>query len=442
MNLLRMLMIATPLMAPIAHAATTEELEARVGALAEQLRQVQAELAQLRQAQGTQAGSLPSTVASSSVGSPALTPAANGNVAGQGAPVAPAGESSAPLSFWGYGELNYYHPTRDSAQTTADVARLVLGASYRFDENTRFFSELEVEHGVSSAEDPGEVEVEQAFIERRFTDALFLRAGLVLIPSGFLNEFHEPTRYYGVARNFVETGIIPTTWREGGIQLLGSTEAGLSWSVGVTTGFNLNKWDAASGEGQESPLGAIHQELAQASARDLSGFLSLSYSGVPGLRLGASAFTGGATQGQSALGSARVSLWEAHARWSPAQWEFSALYARGHISNTAVFNLRTLGSPSPIPEEFFGWYGEAAWHAIDRGNWSITPFIRYERFNPASAYADLGQGLTPDALRDREVFTGGINWMIAPGVVVKADYLGFRHGSGDNRYDLGLGYQF
>ncbi|MFO1467678.1 MAG: hypothetical protein U1F35_14765 [Steroidobacteraceae bacterium] len=107
-----------------------------------------------------------------------------------------------------------------------------------------------------------------------------------------------------------------------------------------------------------------------------------------------------------------------------------------------MFNLRTLGSPTPIPQSFFGWYGEAAWHAIEQGNWSITPFIRYERFNPA-CYADLGRGLTPDTLQDRGVHgRHQLDVDRTERVVVKADYLGFRHGSGDNRYDLGLGYQF
>ncbi|MFO1467677.1 MAG: hypothetical protein U1F35_14760 [Steroidobacteraceae bacterium] len=72
-----------------------------------------------------------------------------------------------------------------------------------------------------------------------FTGALFLRAGLVLIPNGMLNEFPEPTRYYGVARNFIETGIIPTTWREErDTASSAAPKSGLSWSVGVTTGFN------------------------------------------------------------------------------------------------------------------------------------------------------------------------------------------------------------
>jgi hypothetical protein len=414
-------------MPPQARAASQQDLEAKVQHLADELDALKAELAQLK-AQQQQQGPAAGVVA----GTPTVAaPPARSYISTVGGP-----------SFFGYGELNYAHPTGDTAGATADVARFVLGIGYQFDENTTFASELELEHAVSSADDPGEIEVEQAYIERRFNDHLFAKLGLFLMPTGLLNENHEPTRYYGVFRNYVETAIIPTTWREGGVELQGSTDSGLTVNAGITTGFNLNKWDATSADGRESPLGSIHQELAQASAGDLSGFLALNYTGVPGLKAGGSIFTGGASQGRPGVGNAQVTLWEGHLRWTPAQWELSALYARGRISNTAGFNLLTVGSLTPIPESFFGWYGEAAYRAIERGNWGITPFLRYERFNTGSAYADIAMGLTPAGLPDNEVLTGGVNWTIAPGVVIKGDYVEFRRGSGASRFDVGLGYQF
>src|SRR4029079_13990058 len=142
--------------------------------------------------------------------------------------------------------------------------------------------------------DPGEVEVEQAYIERQLGRQWELRAGLFLIPAGVLNENHEPTAFYDVERNFVETAIIPSTWREGGLQVVGNFDNGVTTQLGVTTGFDLMKWDAMSTEGRDSPLGAIHQELALAKARDLSVFGALNWRGVPGLLVGGSVFTGGA----------------------------------------------------------------------------------------------------------------------------------------------------
>jgi hypothetical protein len=411
-----------------ASAATPEELEARVNVLAQQVVALQNEVAELKaqKASGTAA------------------PAASAAPATASAPVAMAAAASQPESqvqWFGYGELNYSRPTNDAAAATADVARFVLGASYAFDDKTRFFSELELEHAVSSAEDPGEVEVEQAYIERQISDRVFAKAGLFLMPVGLLNENHEPTRYYGVFRNFVETAIIPTTWREGGFAMQGNTRGGVRWDAGITTGFNLSKWDATSTEGQESPLGSIHQELAQASAGDLSVFGALNYTGVPGLRLGASVFTGEADQGQPGFDNNRVTLWEGHARWNPGNWDLSALYAHGSISNTAPVNTTLVGNPTLIPEDFFGWYAEAAYRATLPNEWTLAPFARYEVINTASGYASIGTGLTPDPLEDEKVFTAGFNLDIARGVVFKIDYLHFDRADTD-RVDLGLGYQF
>src|SRR5262245_47060582 len=69
------------------------------------------------------------------------------------------------LSLWGYGEIYYMRPTQEGSQTTADLARAVFGIGYQFDANTRFNSEFEWEHAVTSATDAGEVEVEQFYVD-------------------------------------------------------------------------------------------------------------------------------------------------------------------------------------------------------------------------------------------------------------------------------------
>jgi len=130
--------------------------------------------------------------------------------------------AAANLRLWGYGELYYTRPTRDPNRAQADLARAVFGIGYSFDSRTEFNSEFEVEHAVSSASDVGEFEVEQFYVDRQLANAVTLRAGLFLMPFGLLNEHHEPTNFYGVQRNFVETLIIPSTWREAGSMSMGT----------------------------------------------------------------------------------------------------------------------------------------------------------------------------------------------------------------------------
>jgi len=351
-----------------AQTATEVELARRLDQLATELAAVKAQLAQIQQ-QRAAAPEAPATPAA---------PKPNAQAA-----VAPA-EPATVLSS--YAEINYNRPTKASQNAQADVRRFVLGYQHRFDEKTKAVAELEVEHAVSSASDPGEVAIEQAYVEQQIKPSLAMRAGLFLMPAGLLNENHEPTAFYGVERNFVETAIIPSTWREGGIQLVGNFDNGLTLQGGISTSFDLTKWDAAATEGTASPLGSIHQEMALAKARDLAVFGAANWRGIPGLLVGGSLFTGGATHGQASA-SSRVTLWDVHARWNPGRWDVSALYTRGGISNTAALNATLVGNPTLIPKSFDGWYGQAAYRLWTSGDYVLSPFVRLERFNTAKSCA-------------------------------------------------------
>ncbi len=341
----------------------------------------------------------------------------------------------------GYGEINYNRPTKNANATQADLRRAVIGLQHRFDDKTKFVGEFEWEHAVTSATDRGEAAVEQAYIEHQLNDRLAVRAGLFLIPMGLINENHEPTAFYGVERNCVETAIIPSTWREGGVQLVATTDAGLTLQGGISTSFDLGKWDATSGEGRESPLGAVHQEMAQAKARNLALFGAINWRGVPGLLLGASLFGGRATQAGAAA-SSRLTLWDLHGRWTPGRWDIAGVYARGAFSNTSALNLPLVGNPTLIPRSFDGWYLQTAYRLWSRGDYALSPFVRWEEFNTARAYADLGPGLTPGAARTERVVTAGANLQVAQGIVVKADLQRFRENADLNRVNLGLGWSF
>jgi opacity protein-like surface antigen len=386
---------------------------------------------------------------------------------------ASSGAAFSNVRLWGYGEIYYTHPTHDPARSQADLARAVFGIGYAFDSRTEFNSEFEVEHAVSSASDVGEFEVEQFYVDHQVSDALTVRAGLFLMPFGLLNEHHEPTNFYGVQRNFVETLIIPSTWREGGVNIHGDTEAGFGWNVGVTTGFDLSKWDFAPEfplystaldleDSDSAPLQATHQELALANAHSLSQYVALGYYGVPGLTLGGAISTGKAAPvpappNAPIPGDQRVTLWEAHARWTPAKFDLSALYAHGSISNLSVANASNPGSPNPIPSEFYGYFFQAAYGLWEHGDYRLAPFVRWERYNMGSRYEgtsgpEIPSGLVPLSAapgdygywpqnQDR-VWTVGANFYVTPHVVLKADYQWFDLNDDFNRFDLGLGLNF
>ena len=145
----------------------------------------------------------------------------------------------------GYGELHYNNlnakdPARDVEMI--DLHRFVLFFGHEFDDKTRFYSEVEIEHAFvadSGGDTPGEVEIEQAFIEFDLRQDLYARAGVFLIPVGLLNETHEPTTFYGVERNDVENIIVPSTWWEAGAALNGRFGSGWNWDMAFTSGLQM-----------------------------------------------------------------------------------------------------------------------------------------------------------------------------------------------------------
>lgn len=415
--------------------ADPADTDARIRELAAKIEELRAELDSLRAAQKpVEAAPAPTSAAAAAPGAPPSTAASGGMSA---------------VTFTGYGEAVYSRPSDDPDQAQADLRRVVLGVGYQFDERTRMDMEIEWEHAVTSADDDGEVAIEQAYITHELGHDLRLQAGLFLVPMGITNERHEPPTFYGVDRPLVETAIIPSTWREGGLALNGNTSFGLQWSAGVTTGFDLTKWDPASSEGIESPLASIHQEMQFAKAGDLSVFGAVKYTGVPGLALGASVFTGGASQdtpSNAPAHDARVTLWSGYARWAPADWELTALYAEGRITDTAALNLTYIGNPTPVPERFWGAYGQVAYRGWSVGGIGIEPFVRYEQVNTGADYADIGTGLTPSSLRTVDATTFGASLRLHPNVVLKLDYQDFQNALAASglvdRLNLGIGFMY
>ncbi|HST27462.1 MAG TPA: hypothetical protein VLK26_03740 [Rudaea sp.] len=441
-------------MQPISAHADEAALKSEVDALRAEVAALKAEVEQMRgitapaaqpapavaSAPATQAGSAASVASAPNPGTTSSNP---GNAVG------------ADTTLWGYGQLDYNRPTSRPADAQFDLSRAVIGFSHVFDESTRIYGELEWEHAIASAEDAGETEVEQLYVEHALAPSYGVRAGLMLVPMGLLNEHHEPTQFYGVERNFVEQAIIPSTWREGGVAMYGNTDSGWQWDIGLVTSPNLGKWDPTSDDGRASPLGSIHQELQLAKAHDASIWGRLNWLGVPGLNIGASVFAGKIGQDTSrqfdgdanfAADNSRLLLGEAHARWQSGPWDLTALYTRGTISDTQALNLGFLGQPTPVPKSFWGGYAQGAWRALEWNRSSLVPFLRYEEFNTGATYAAQPQGLGTAALPTQRVWTTGLNYYLNPNVVFKIDYQNFRYDdvllNYGNRFDLGIGYQF
>jgi hypothetical protein len=170
----------------------------------------------------------------------------------------------------GYGQFNLtaqkVGPDADF-ETRANVRRLVLFVAHDFSDDIEVYTELEWENALACRDCEGAVEVEQAFVQWKLLgDALALRAGLVLVPMGIINQWHEPPVFNGVERPSTEQAIIPTTWREIGVGITGTLAELYHYELYLTTTLDPTEL------GPDGLIGARRQgSLAPAEAFALTG---------------------------------------------------------------------------------------------------------------------------------------------------------------------------
>ena len=153
-------------------------------------------------------------------------------------------EPSTGLS--GYMDFHVNKPEHEDA--TIDFHRFVLLVTHRFSDRIRFVGELELEHAfVEGLEQGGELELEQAYVDFLISRQLNVRAGMLLMPIGIINERHEPPVFYGVERPFVDTFIVPTTWFEAGAGVHGEIGRGWRYRTFVAAPLNAREFSAEEG---------------------------------------------------------------------------------------------------------------------------------------------------------------------------------------------------
>ncbi|HEX8059480.1 MAG TPA: hypothetical protein VF473_01030, partial [Cyclobacteriaceae bacterium] len=131
--------------------------------------------------------------------------------------------SAQPTVLSGYGQAKVQYDIRYRTGE-ANLTRNVLFVGHKFSRRVYFFSEMELENaGVSSTGAfKGELSMEQLFLKFNVNRDVYITAGLFIPRIGIINENHLPTTFNGNDRPFVETFIIPATWRELGVGVYGN----------------------------------------------------------------------------------------------------------------------------------------------------------------------------------------------------------------------------
>lgn len=326
-----------------------------------------------------------------------------------------------------------------------DVHRLVTLFGYQFGRNTQFVSEIEVEH-------VKEIFVEQAFVKHRLTKGISVRAGLMLVPMGFVNEMHEPTFFYSVERPLLDKVIIPTTWREIGIGISGLiNDLDLKYQLYL---FNnpLGYDNGAQVEGSKG-FRSARQKGAESVISALPGLSGqIEYYGIDNFKLGLSAYHGKTNttlinefpeisiETEELIDSSTVTMTMAtvHTSFNVSQWTLRGQYTFANYANTLAYN--EFGD-SDVPEMMHGLYFVAAYDLLKSQNITLEPFFRFSHLNN---HLRVNESVQKNTALSQNIYTMGVNYKPHPGVVFKLDYQFYNKGD-DSRFrqfNAGIGVWF
>ncbi len=338
------------------------------------------------------------------------------------------------VSIAGYGEALYENYASDKTDQF-DYLRAILYAGYRFNDRFLFNSEIEVEHAK-------EIFVEFAYVDFLANENVGVRAGMLLVPMGLVNEFHEPTVFLGAERPVTENKIIPSTWRENGGGVYGAYDK-FAFRAYVVNGFNGSAFSSSGVRGGR-------QKGGKAKANDFALTGRLDFTPTPGVFLGASFYTGNSGQGDIVVDGrnygVRTNIFDVHAQVQMRGFDLRGLFAQAQIEDTPQLNhvLELTGS-SGVGKKLQGGYVQIGYDLLSQasgtGDVALTPYIRYEKVD---THAAVATGFTRSASKDNTYTTFGLDLKPTPGVVVKVDHMWVNNpaDSGVNQFNVNVGYAF
>lgn len=352
----------------------------------------------------------------------------------------------------GYAQIDYNQPFANETfeNGTFDVHRLVLFVGHKFSDKLSFFSEIEVEH-------VKEIYLEQAFLEYSLTSWLNLRAGMLLIPMGIVNEYHEPPTFNSVERPNLDKYIIPTTWREIGAGFSGNLPAAaLNYQLYIVNGPLGYKDGEALFRGKDGIRGGRQKGAKSTFSGSPNLTTKVNYYGFKGLTMGLAGYIGKsqttAYQGidhndEVSLASADstvigVSMIGADFRYRVKGFQLRGQYTFANLTNTDQYNSYT---GSDLGSQMVGFFIEPAFDVLslsDKIKTELIVFARYEQYN---THASTAGDMAVNEAYDRTDITAGLHFKPSPRTSFKIDYQYFLNASsttGKNQLNMGVGVWF
>ncbi len=384
------------------------------------------------------------------------------------------GYGEAVAQFKDYGINRFYGSSEGNTKkhrNTISIPRFVIAGDYKFNRHWSLGMEIEFESGgtgtayeientengeyETETEKGGEVALEQFHLTYRLNNAFKVRIGHMIVPIGLNNSAHEPVEFFGTVRPEGETTIIPNTWHETGLSILGKVGRGWSrfdYEAMVVTGLNANGFD------RNTWVAGGKQGLFEDDNFTSPGYAArIDYRGVPGLKVGASVYylhnaASNSDKPQTYSFKVPVTLWSVDATYQNRYVIARGNILSGHVGNsyelsqknTKLSNSSPYTRTTPIASKAVS-YGIEAGLRLDglilcNRMPDIIPFVRYEYYNPQEEVKNA----VADKRLQTSMWVAGVNYRPLPYLVVKADYTKRRIGGGDynseNEFSLGIAF--
>lgn len=382
-------------------------------------------------------------------------------------------------AFKNYGINRFKGTSTGNAQikrNTISIPRFVIAGDVKFNKHWILGAEIEFEAGGTGTaveientengeyeteiEKGGEVALEQFHITYHMNQYFNVRAGHMIVPVGLTNWHHEPNMFFGTIRPEGETTMLPSTWHETGLGMFGQFGrrwASFQWNAMIVAGLNANGFNRNEWAGK-AKQGFFETDNFTSPAYAFR----FSYTGVPGLRLGASLYycpnvCANSDKPQTYSFKCPVTIWSADAEYVHQYFIIRGNFMQGYLNNSSLLsqkntmlsNLSPYTRTAPIAHQSVSYGTEAGLRLKGflqgRKAPDIVAFGRYEYYNTQEDVAVDNYSSSPaDPRLKTSMWVVGLNYKPVPYVILKTDYTHRTIGNGryNNENEFAVGVAF
>jgi len=317
----------------------------------------------------------------------------------------------------------------NATQNDFRAHRFVLNVMANPHDRLVFYSEIEMEYGalINAGTDDGEIKIEQAYLDFLINDAFNFRGGIVLVPFGYVNRYHDSDMRDTVNRPLMARTIIPTTWSDTGVGFYGEMD------LEINSPFHIN------------------YEVYMVNGLQVDG-VNTSITTPNGIRSARPGFKSDNNRNKALVGRLGISPWQG--------FEIGTNFYTGNYDNADSLSLTILGfdgflkhgpfeyvaewakvtldgDPALIPVNMNGYYIEGRYHffpAFLKGTFLANGFT-HPIFTFIARYAEIDADTATIDENDKTRWTAGLNYRPIESMAFKFEFESTNNGLGVDSYE-------